>query len=54
MGHMADLNKELDKLLTPRTTLPRPKMRGSIMPPKMPVMTPKVKPEPKESKYKFL
>lgn len=53
MGHMADLNKELSKLIS-GTEIPRPKMRGSIMPPKMPVMTPKKKVQPKESPYKFL
>ena len=53
MGHMEDLNKQIDKMLAP-APMPRPKMRGSIMPPKMPVLTPKQKIQPKESKYKFL
>lgn len=53
MGHMEDLNKRLDAMMAP-PKMPRPKMRGSIMPPKMPVLTPKKKIQPKESKYKFL
>jgi hypothetical protein len=53
MGHMEDLNKRLDAMMAP-PKMPRPKMRGSIMPPKMPILTPKQKIQPKESKYKFL
>ena len=53
MGHMEDLNKKIDKMLAP-PTMPRPVLRGSLLPPKMPVLTPKKKIQPKESKYKFL
>lgn len=51
---MAELRKELSNVLEPQKAPVRPRMRGGLVPPKVPDFRQKEAPKKKESPYKFL
>ena len=53
-GHMKELLKQVDSVIAPKAPVVRPKMQGTLFPPKPAKLTPKQAPKKKESPYKFL
>jgi len=53
-GHMKQLLKQVSDSISGTAAPVRPRMQGSLLPPKVPKLTPKQRPQKKESGYKFL